>query len=472
MKKIYVLIIIIIILIVLCFIPTKKTNKNIYMPKKITISMSKKTTSEKNFTWHTISNKAHSDIQIVEAKGKKNKKAFENKNVISSSGSIKGKILNLYVHKLKVKNLKKGTEYYYRVGDKKRNIWSKIGKFKTDDGDHDFSFIYVADQQSILGSSKYSIYTLQSAIKQNKSAEFLMNAGDLVNTTSNKKEWIDNLDFSVYGNIPAITTAGNHDYYFGDANIPNATANHFYYDGLDSQDTTTGIYYSLNYGNTHITVLNTNNNWFSDLDDQQLLWLEKDLESKEAKNADFNIVLMHRGMYTPGPHYYHYNDIQALTNQLTNIMAKYNVDLVLQGHDHVYALSYPIDENKNPQKINTELIYEYETNKHINAMKNKAPVYFIGGTAGTKYEPLLINQNENYLVDPNYRYEQKIPNDEVTNYYSKFQKMDSPMKNDGTKLSMFSNITVSKDKIIVDSYTVDNQNLGEVNLYNSFAIIK
>ena len=451
-----------------------KNEQNNMYPQKVTVSMPSNTKTERNFTWHTKAADLGSDVQIVKATKQKTASLFENSsNILEYSGEQTDTTLDLYVHQAKATSLESGTKYYYRVGDKSKNSWSNIGEFITDDGDDNFSFIYVADQQVDSIESLKSNYTLKQAISKIKSSEFMLNAGDVINDVKNKKEWIGNLPFSVYGNTTAIHTTGNHDYsYKGEQ--PNVLKNHFYYDvptGIDSQK---GIYYSLNYGNAHITVLNTNSHWFDKLDETQLEWLKNDLESS---HATFKIVLMHRGVYTTGPHYYHYQDILSLTNQLTSVMADYGVDLVIQGHDHVYAVSYPINSSGNKEEINTTTVYSDEINSDIQVMKNNtSPVYFIGGTAGTKYEPQLVKSGNEYIVDPTSDraagYVVKPASTTLDTYFSKFQKTDTPKNYDGINLAVFSAIHIKGNCLIVNSYTVDNQNYGKVKLYHSFGITK
>lgn len=440
-----------------------------YFPKKVTVSMPNNTQNERNFTWHTKSSNLGSDIQIIKATSSKSNVNFDLINEkLEYSGSVVDKTLDLYVHQVKATNLEAGNKYFYRVGDKLKNSWSNIGEFVTDDGDDNFSFIYVADQQTSSTGSSKSLYTMQQAKRKNPNAEFIMNAGDLLNNPTNKDEWINNLSFDIYGNNTAVNTAGNHDYQYTSEGVTNSLANHFYYDTVNGEDKTSGVYYSFDYGNTHITVLNTNSNWYGDLDYTQLNWLKNDLATSSKQHK---IVLMHRGIYTTGPHYYYYRDIQSLTNQLTSVMSDYNVDLILQGHDHTYALTYPLNSNGERQEYVTSYVYSNETDSFVSAMNTNSPVYFIGGTAGTKYEPKLIKSGNNYVVDPTFNssYTVNVDNETLDNYFNKFQLVDTPRENN-TNLAMFSSVSINGDDIVVNSYTVDNQNSGLVKLYNDFAI--
>lgn len=445
-------------------------------PEKVTVSMPENTQTERNFTWHMKEDGYSSDVQIIKATDtdKNNANFTDSSNILEFTGSVLTQEFNYYVHQTKATGLEKGTKYYYRVGDKSKNCWSSTGEFITDNGDDEFSFIYVADQQTSAAEAPKATYTIQQAKQISKNAEFLLNAGDFVNEPLSAEEWKASLNFTAYGDTTTIATAGNHEYYIWNGYHNHALRNHFYYD-FETQNTEGGIYYSLNYGNVHIAVLNTNSNFYSTIDSTQLAWLKQDLSSEAAQNAKFKLVLMHRGVYTTGPHYYYHQDIQPLTNQLTSVMADYGVDLVFQGHDHVYALTYPIDAQGQAQNINYTDVYSSETEQTVKSMTNNtAPVYFIGDAVGPKHEANLIKEGDTYVVDPTAgkSYTNQLTTAQIDTYFSKFQVRETPKDENNVRYGVFSSVTVKGGNLIVNSYNVDNQNYGKVNLYNSFALSK
>ena len=446
-----------------------------FYPYQVTVTMPKNSKTERNFSWHTSYN-ANTDIQLIKAnnKNKNNLNFSNNDEVVEFTGKqFTDDTLEDYVHQVNVKNLKPGSKYYYRVGDKKKDIWSNIGEFVTDDGDNNFKFIYISDPQSYVNEVKNTTYAINKAKNLISDAEFIVNAGDLVNDTLDKEQWKKNLNFSIYGDITTINSVGNHDYNFG-GEYKNSFINNFYYD-YPKQDTTTGVYYSIDYGNTHITVLNTNDEFYSKLGEKQLNWLKNDLQKESTKKAKYKIVLMHRGVYSTGPHYYYHQDILPLTNQLTSVMAENDVDLVLQGHDHVYSLTYPIDKDGNISEINYKNVYSKEIGSNISAMyNNKFPVYFIGDSIGLKHEAQLVFENNEYLVDTKMKKEYKnvLNKDNLNEYFSKFDIRATPYNSNYQRYGIFSSIEVNDNNLIVNSYTIDNINFGEVKLYNSFALSK
>lgn len=447
---------------------------NMY-PYQVTVTMPEDAKTERNFSWHTSYN-SNTDIQLIKARNidKNNINFSNNDEVVEFTGKqFTDDTLGDYVHQVKVKKLESGSKYYYRVGDKSKGVWSNIGEFITDDGDNNFKFIYISDPQSYVNEVKNTTYAIGKAKKLIDDAEFIVNAGDLVNDTLDKEQWKRNLNFSIYGDITTVNSVGNHDYNLG-GEYRNSFVNNFYYD-YPKQNTKSGAYYSIDYGNIHITVLNTNDEFYSKLGSDQLEWLKQDLQKESVKKAKYKIVLMHRGVYSTGPHYYYHQDILPLTNQLTSIMAENDVDLVLQGHDHVYSLTYPIDESGNIDSVNYKNVYSKEIDSNISAMyNNKSPIYFIGDSIGLKHEAQLVYENDEYLVDRkmNKSYENLLDREVLNNYFSKFQIRTTAYNSTYERYGMFSSIEVNNDNLIVNSYVIDNNNYKEVKLYNSFALTK
>jgi predicted phosphodiesterase len=63
---------------------------------------------------------------------------------------------------------------------------------------------------------------------------------------------------------------------------------------------------------------------------EQIQWLEDELK---ASNSDWKIVVFHHPLYSSGE--YHGSDIR-LREVLEPLFVKYNVSVVLNGHDHIY----------------------------------------------------------------------------------------------------------------------------------------
>jgi hypothetical protein len=75
----------------------------------------------------------------------------------------------------------------------------------------------------------------------------------------------------------------------------------------------------------------------------QLAWIQADLAAAQADRANhpFIIVLSHRGLFSTSLHSTD-SDVLYARSTLAPIYAKYNVDMVMNGHDHEYERTFPI----------------------------------------------------------------------------------------------------------------------------------
>jgi hypothetical protein len=125
--------------------------------------------------------------------------------------------------------------------------------------------------------------------------------------------------------MPAI---GNHDYDYG-------AAGYFNYFGAAAGDPTQG-YYSYDLGSWHVIVLNSNCNQVGgcDIGTPQETWLRSDLA---AHPAPCTVAYWHHPLFTSS------NSVSAATFMRPMWQDLYNagVDLVLNGHAHVYERFAP-----------------------------------------------------------------------------------------------------------------------------------
>ena len=155
-------------------------------------------------------------------------------------------------------------------------------------------------------------------------------------------------------------------------------------------------------------------------------------------------------------------------------MADNKVDLVLQGHEHLYSLTYPINRDGSVSNINYKNI-NYSKNKSIKAMfNNNAPIYFTTDAAGRKHHAQLIKNNEKYVADSKTlgNYNIKFDSTTLDKYFSKFQSIKSPYTSSGQRYGMFSTVEVNNNDLIINTYIVDNIKYKKAKLYNSFALTK
>lgn len=164
--------------------------------------------------------------------------------------------------------------------------------------------------------------------------------GDIV-YPSGKDRHYDAKYFRPYGRsisrIPFFPALGNHDY------------GNTWFKGKGERRYRTGYrrvhrrekFYSFDAGDAHFAVLDTNAPfWIAaaarvDKDSEQVRWLDEDLS---RSRAPWKFILMHVPLYSSGKH----GETPELQASLGPLLEKHKVDIVFQGHDHLYERTKPI----------------------------------------------------------------------------------------------------------------------------------
>ena len=340
---------------------------------------------------------------------------------------------------IKLSGLKSGTKYFFRVGNEKYGWWSKTCSFETADDGNEVTFIHTADPQSqtVDQYTRSWAKVLETAYELYPDTDFSVNTGDLVDHGDNSKQW--SMMFETAGdtlrNTFLMPASGNHE-----AKGTNATANFFVLPNQPEQDTTSGVYYSYDYNNVHIAVLNTNDLGSKNaLSDKQTEWLIRDMTSS---GADWKFVVLHKAIYSNGSHFDD-KDVKALRKQLSTLMPELGIDMVFQGHDHVYLRTGVMNNN---QVVETEKQYLTKDGSYYKSfIQPNGTIYAISGTAGVK----------TYLVKDASQTDKLFPRAE------KLLAVDHPM---------FSAVEI-KDKVLYfTAYTVTDD--GKANPIDRIAIQK
>ena len=202
-----------------------------------------------------------------------------------------------------------------------------------------FSFIATGDvQASDKAGFDYSAAVHRAAWEQFPDAAFSVILGDHTNDSDND-QW--DLFFESFAPTLAkgalVPIAGNHD-----GNLKwNWFRSMFTLKEPDNfTSNMTGVYYSFDYGDAHIAVLNTNDMYPMSIAQQN--WLVNDMKASDAK---WKLVFMHRAPYSAG------NDANLPDNLIMRrvlipLFDKVGVDLVMYGHDHQYVRTVPMKADK------------------------------------------------------------------------------------------------------------------------------
>lgn len=421
------------------------SQENYRLPTMLSVTMGDDSQTQANIGWFSKSTLAATDIEIYEGTNG----AFT--GTIEKSGELVDRYFpgidlgfiglfeyhfDMYRHTVKLSNLKPDTTYTYRVGNAERGWWSDWGTITTADGSDDVTFFHMSDPQA-KSREQYErgwANVVEQAFKLYPDADFIMNTGDMSDNGNNTRLWQHLFDSAE--ELPStflMPTAGNHE----DMDEFALTSN-FILPNVPEQDEATGTYYSFDYNNLHIAVLNTNDIVDDKLSSKQVEWLVNDMNSSDA---EWKIVALHKAVYSNGSHFDD-DEVVGMREQLGTLMPDLDIDLVLQGHDHVYLRTHSLDGNEVVTEAKTYLTYQDEVYKTL--IDPTGTTYVISGCAGVKY----------------YQTKDVAETDELFPRAEKIYNANS---------SMFSSIQIKDGILYFNAYLVDGD---EVTCVDSLAIQK
>ena len=427
---------------------------NLRLPSHIAVTFGEDTSTSVNISYFTKYSLTKTDIQIVPysenpdfSKGstvKADIKTNCEENADREYYAIDLGFIGIITHKLKVNrhtiaisDLEAGEKYCYRIGDADRGWWSETGVINTADKSTSFSFFHMTDPQSVTEKQYADNWAVALDVAfANHNADFILNTGDMVDNGNDFVEWkrMFNTAQSSLMSTVLMTASGNHEARGDYAQIQN-----FVYSNLPEQDTTTGVYYSFDYNTAHVAVLNTNNlNDDGSLSNDQLEWLKADMSGSDKA---WKFVALHKAPYSNGSHFDD-DDVSALRAQLQGLMPELGIDIVFQGHDHVFMRT---DVMKNNAVVPTETqTLTYNGLEYVSKIKPDGTIYSINGTAGSKhYEPKADSETA-----------KTFPKGETVVYL---------------EVPSYSYIQIDGGNLYFDSYAVEN---GAETRVDSFAISK
>ncbi|MGE5481657.1 MAG: fibronectin type III domain-containing protein [Bacteroidota bacterium] len=239
------------------------------------------------------------------------------------------------IHRVQLTSLSPGTTYAYRVGDGSETRWSSIYTFSTaPTSASTVSLLVVTDSQAPPGQYTAWRYTLKAALSDELLEQFIVHAGDIVDIGGDELHWEQWFDAAadLIACNPLLVALGNHELLQDKGAM--AFRSHFYVSDNNP------LSYSLTYGNLlHIVVLDSEARGAVDVAEQRR-FLEQDLAAH--KDLPWTVVVMHR---PPHSTVRSWSNEDVLSNYVP-LFEEYGVDLVIAGHDHTYARSFPMRERE------------------------------------------------------------------------------------------------------------------------------
>ena len=385
------------------------------VPEQLNVHVGTNAATEVHVTYTTVTDTS-TVIAIQKAEGG---------DVMYFEGTSYQGIAGKYIHEIAVTGLEAYTEYKYTVGD---GFNSKEGTFKTALAKNDqttFTFAYLADTQVSNASNAKALGATLAAVND-LNPDFIYLAGDVTDTNNNENQWqwlfnndglFPNGGEDMIANNLVAVTQGNHD-------------NSEMYQHINAPAEAGQIVYSFDYGTVKFIILNLESARYSDdaRAEQEAYLRQAVADAKE--NGQWTIVGFHKSLYTGASHIVD-SDVVAARKFWSPIFSELDVDLVLQGHDHVYSRGFVTaqGENANPEIAEDGTIIQ----------PDNAPLYMVGGHAGG----LKWYSKKNYTVSEG---------DPLALNYSFLDVNSTDTGSDVKKEQVITMLEVSNEEISVVTY--------------------
>jgi len=341
-------------------------------------------------------------------------------------------------HSLILSNLDYDTKYYYVVGND--NLWftapGENYHFYTWPlpGTRKDTKIWVIGDFGKANTGQNLVKKSFKNYMKDQRTDLWLWLGDNAYQSGTDQEYQEKI-FDIYEQLtymPFLATPGNHDYLSicpppctQDPNQHSGT----YYQVIEAPKngelggvpSGTELYYSFDYNNIHFVCLNSelgsilpNYDWIgisssnNANNSPMMQWLKSDLADARARNVDWIIVYFHQPPFTKGSHDSDASIelyMRAMRRNYLPVLEQYNVDLVLNGHSHVYERSYLLHGfyADNSSSFNDSYKVDGRSGKlildepYVKADSNaKGTVYVVIGNSGSSTESPALNHPAMY----------------------------------------------------------------------------
>jgi predicted phosphodiesterase len=276
-----------------------------------------------------------------------------------------------------IPKLNPDTVYFYKIA----GTDNQFSRFRTlSENRENYSFAVLGDNRTNPDKFKKIADTVSK-----HDVDFFLHTGDLMVDGRHKKQWYKQWftpGRSMFEKAPVLVAWGNHEYPWD----PKSYLNIFYPDR--SQFKNKG-YYSYQNGNVLFVHINTFEPFKPG--SKQYLWLENKLKNCKLP---FIVAALHVSAFTGAGHTKG-ADVKEVRQYIVPLLQKYNVNLVVSGHDHVYDRSeysgttyviaggagaplYDPNTYLNPFSVKAEKVLHYVI-CDVNKDKIDAKVYDLSG---------------------------------------------------------------------------------------------
>ena len=257
------------------------------------------------------------------------------RRVVAGTRVAAGRHGTAHHHHARVDALEPGTLYAWRVQG--AGTWSPWRQLRTAPPEGEpLELLYFGDTQNQNASLVTRV--MHEALRHAPRAQLALFAGDLVSEAVDDDEWGEWFEATA-GLAPLMGFApapGNHEFFKAFEDTPRERRVlgapwqlHFALPGNGAEGHRASSYW-FDYQQVRIAVLDGTSVLDLDTGPAQAAWLDTVLRDSPKR---WHIVLVHQPFHSPRAD----RDNQALRRHLQPVIERHGVDLVLQGHDHVYG---------------------------------------------------------------------------------------------------------------------------------------
>ena len=308
-----------------------------------------------------------------------------------------------YYYQVEMTDLEEDTTYAYQLTN--GDTVSEIYTFETGADDGSFTFALAGDPQ--IGTSNTTTDTegwcaTLDIVSENSifsDIAFLLSVGDQVDAAADEDQYDGFLSHSSLTSLALATAIGNHD------TASAAYSQHFNNSNVSSYGSTTaGSDYYYVYEGVLFMVLNSNNTSTA----EHKAFMEEAIAATADQDISWKVVSFHHSIYSVASHSTESAIIQR-REELVPVFEELDIDVVLMGHDHVYARTWIMDG----LEVSEDEDYQYAEDAEdgdapISVTDTEGILYVTANSAsGSKYYSIKTSENFEYAAVMNQDY---IPN--------------------------------------------------------------
>ena len=306
------------------------------MPDRILLSWSGDPFNSRDVTWQGDTLAKEGSLQISGGSNPADTILYRSSpKIIRTSGGAAS------YFRVALTKLLPGQAYRYRVANGPNwSDWFTLKVNKPTNGA--YSVIYIGDVQDSVNGVSGELF--HRAYANQPDAAFMMFIGDMIERPHDAYwgVWFKS-GGTIFQTLPIIASPGNHEYYKGlIQTLDNRWMAHFPFP-QNGPPNFLGRTCYWDYQNTRYISIDSNGIQTIPSALEHRNWLKSVLESTHQR---WIVVMMHHPLYSTsrGRDYFYFRWL------FKSLFDKYNVDLVLQGHDHAYGRLAHIENSEDNQK--------------------------------------------------------------------------------------------------------------------------